>query len=299
VPPVSTLLTAVAFDPAAVALALAAAVLYGVGLRSARRRGEHWPLWRVLCFYTFGIAAYLVFTCAFTGAFGRELRWAFTLKLAMLFFVLPPLAGLGRPLGLARAALNDRGRTRLDAVMASRPLRILGNAFIAPILGLAFFLTFLTPLLNTYRADPLVSGVLSVAVPVLGFLLALPITEAEGFQRTSSFIMLEFVYVFIELLADAVPGIALRLNDTVLDGVTQWSAGAPGWFPSPIRDQQLAGDLLWFIAEVVDLPLIILMFVRFSRSDRREARSFDELSDDEMDALTEAHLRRRGQAADE
>ncbi|WP_138442478.1 cytochrome c oxidase assembly protein [Sinomonas susongensis] len=294
-PPVSTLLTAVTLDPAAVALALAAAVLYGVGLRSAHRRGERWPLWRVLCFYVFGIAAYLVLTCGFTGAYGRELRWAFTLKLALLFFVIPPLAGLGRPLSLARTALGDRGRRRLDAIMASRPMRVLGNAFVAPVLGLAFFGTFLTPLLATYRADPVVSAALSVAIPLLGLVLALPITEAEGFQRTSSFIMLEFVYVFIELLADAVPGIALRLNETVLDGVTQWAAGAPGWFPSPIRDQQLAGDLLWFIAEIVDLPIIILMFVRFSRSDRREARSFDELSDEEMDALTEAHLRQRGE----
>ncbi|MCH6469636.1 cytochrome c oxidase assembly protein [Sinomonas terrae] len=296
-PPVSTLLTTVTLDPAALALAVVAAVLYGIGLRSAHRRGVSWPLWRILCFYIFGIAAYLVLTCGFTGAYGRELRWAFTLKLALVFFVLPPLAGLGRPLSLARAALADRGRERLDAVMGSRSMRILGNAFVAPILGLAFFGTFLTPLLYTYRANGVVSGALSVAVPLLGLLLALPITEAEGFQRTSSFIMLEFVYVFIELLADAVPGIALRLNDTVLDGVTQWSAGAPSWFPSPIRDQQLAGDLLWFIAEIVDLPLIILMFVRFSRSDRREARSFDELSDEEMDALTEAHLRRRGEQA--
>ncbi|WP_415856412.1 cytochrome c oxidase assembly protein [Sinomonas sp. G460-2] len=294
-PPLLTAFTAVALDPAALVLALAAAIGYGLGLRGAARHGERWPIWRALCFYALGIVPYLVLTCGFTGAYGPELRWAFTLKLALTFFVVPLLAGLGRPLGLTRAALGEDGRRRLDAVMASRPMRLLGNAFVAPILGLVLFGTFLTPLLHTYRADPVASGLLSFIVPLLGLVLVLPIVEGEGFHRSSSFILLEFVYVFIELLADAVPGIALRLNDSVLDKVTSWPAGAPSWFPSPLRDQQLAGDILWFIAEIVDLPLIILMFVRFSRNDRHEAKSFDDLSDEEMDALTEAHLRQRGE----
>ncbi|HKU11937.1 cytochrome c oxidase assembly protein [Sinomonas sp.] len=294
-PPLSILLGTFGPDPAALALTLAAAVLYAVGLVASRRRGTRWPVWRALCFYLLGLAPYVVLTCGFTGAYGDQLRWAFTLKTALLFFVVPLLAGLGRPLGLARAALGDDHRQRLDRVMESRAVRILGNAFVAPILGLVFFGTFLTPLLAVYRANPVVSGVLSIAVPLVGLLLALPVVEAEGFQRTSSFILLEFVYVFIELLADAVPGIALRLNAAVLDGVTAWPPGVRDWFPSPLRDQQLAGDILWFIAEIVDLPLIILMFVRFSRSDRHEARGFDELSDEEMDALTRAHLRQRGE----
>ncbi|WP_235778936.1 cytochrome c oxidase assembly protein [Sinomonas notoginsengisoli] len=292
-PPLSTVFTSASLDPAALVLAVAAAALYGVGLARARRRGVRWPVWRVLCFYVLGLAPYLVLACGFTGAYGSSLRWAFTLKIALMFFVVPLLAGLGRPLGLARAALADAGRDRIERVMASRPMKVLGNAFVAPIVGLILFGTFLTPLFASYRADPLPSGALGVAAPLIGLVLALPLTEAESFERSSAFIVLEFVYVFIELLADAVPGIFMRLSATVLDGVTAWAPGSPSWFPSPLRDQQLAGDLLWFIAEAVDIPVIILMFVRFSRSDRREAQSYDELSDEEMDALAEQHLRRR------
>jgi hypothetical protein len=51
--------------------------------------------------------------------------------------------------------------------------------------------------------------------------------------------------------------------------------------------------LLWFICEVVDLPLIILMFIRFSRSDKREAGAFDELTDEQFDELQNQHLRGR------
>ncbi|WP_433874355.1 cytochrome c oxidase assembly protein [Sinomonas atrocyanea] len=293
-PPLAEILSAATLDPAAIAFALAASALYAAGLVRARRRGVAWPLWRVLGFYLLGVLPYVALACGFTGAYGSLLRWAFTLKVALIFFVVPLFLGLGQPVGLARAALAGRAKDRLDRVLASRAMRMLGNAFVAPLVGLVLFGTFLTPLLSVYRGSPLASGILSIVVPLVGLLLALPLTEGDSFERSSAFIVLEFVYVFIELLADAVPGIFLRLSPTVLDGAASWAAGVPPWFPSPLRDQQLAGDLLWFIAEAVDVPVIILMFVRFSRSDRREARSFDELSDEQMDALAQEHLRRRG-----
>jgi cytochrome c oxidase assembly factor CtaG len=67
----------------------------------------------------------------------------------------------------------------------------------------------------------------------------------------------------------------------------------PEWWPSPLRDQQLSGDLLWFIAELADVPVLIILFIRWSRVDKREAKSFDDLTDEEMDALTQEHLRQR------
>jgi cytochrome c oxidase assembly factor CtaG len=72
------------------------------------------------------------------------------------------------------------------------------------------------------------------------------------------------------------------------------SQALPGWWPNPLHDQHLAGDLLWFIAEIADVPILILLFVRWSRLDRRDAKKMDALSDDEMDALTREHLDRRG-----
>jgi hypothetical protein len=136
-------------------------------------------------------------------------------------------------------------------------------------------------------------GLLTIGVPLLGLLLVLPITEA-GTGTTTSYIMLGFVFAFIELLADAIPGILLRLNDFVLDGAGAVPGLHPGWFPNPLRDQQLAGDWLWFICEAADLPIIILLFMRFSRTDKRERQVLDEMSDEEMDALNAAHLRQRG-----
>jgi hypothetical protein len=40
------------------------------------------------------------------------------------------------------------------------------------------------------------------------------------------------------------------------------------------------------------------MFVRFSRSDKHEAKSFDDLSDEEIEALNRAHLGQGGRSLD-
>ncbi|XAZ30222.1 hypothetical protein AAHB34_12925 [Paenarthrobacter ureafaciens] len=44
------------------------------------------------------------------------------------------------------------------------------------------------------------------------------------------------------------------------------------------------------MAEIVDVPLIILMFVRFARSDRNEASSYDSLTEEQLEALNREHL---------
>lgn len=270
---------------------VAAGVLYALGLKAAAAKDHRWPLWRTLAFYLLGLGSLTVLTCGFPGVYSAQLRWAFTLKVSLLLFVVPLLIGLGRPISLARAALPPTGIARLNVVLAHRLVRFVSNSMAAPLLGLALFSTFLTPLFYTLRTDPVAEALLTIGIPLLGLLMALPIIEEADFHRSSAYITLEFVFVFIELLIDAVPGILLRLNGQVLDHVVTTQA-ALGWFPDPLRDQQLAGDILWFICEIVDLPLIILMFMRFSRSDKREARGFDDLTDQELDELNEQHLRR-------
>lgn len=291
-PPLEILISSWQLDWAAAAFVMLAGVLYGWGMRSAARTGHRWPAWRAVAFYVLGLGSFVVLTCGFTGVYGPQQRWAFTLKISLLLFVVPLLIGLGKPLTLARAASTAKGRAALDAVLSSRPIRFVSNSFGAPLLGLALFSTFLTPAFYTLRTDPVAGALLTLAVPLLGLLMALPIIEESDFQRSSAYLTLEFMFVFIELLIDAVPGILLSLNGQVLDNVMsvpnpQW------WFRDALQDQQFAGNLLWFICELLDLPLIILMFIRFSRSDKREAGAFDELTDEQLDELQNQHLRRR------
>lgn len=278
---------------AAVCLLVPAAILYARGLARAHQRGVRWPVWRSLSFYALGLGSFAVLSFGFPGVYSHDLRWVFTLKITGYLFVVPLLVGLGKPLTLARATLGPAGVAKLEAFLGHRLMRLLGNTIIAALLGLTLFTVFLTPLFYPLRTSAVADVLVTVVVPLMGLLMTVPIIEEGAKAAVNALIVVEFIFVFIELVLDAVPGIMMRMVPQIFDGATVGLLNHPGWMPNPLRDQQLAGDLLWFVAEIVDLPLLILMFVRFSRSDQREARSFDRLSDDQLAELTREHLANR------
>ncbi|MCU6482197.1 cytochrome c oxidase assembly protein [Arthrobacter sp. A2-55] len=292
-PPWDVLATSWTLNRTAACLLLPAAVLYARGLAGARRRGLRWPVWRASSFYALGLGSFAVLSFGFPGVYSHDLRWVFTVKVTGYLFVVPLLVGLDRPLTLARATLGTAGLVRLEAFLDSRVMRLLGNTIVAALLGLTLFTLFLTPLFYPLRTSPVVDVVLTMVVPLVGSLMTVPIIKERDREAVNALVVVEFIYVFIELVADAVPGIMMRMVPRVFDGATAGLLGHPGWMPGPLRDQQLAGDLLWFVAEIVDLPLLMLMFVRFAHSDRREARAFDGLSEDQFAELASEHLANR------
>ena len=282
-------LTARAFDPLAFVALLAALGLYTAGLVAARRRGIRWPMRRTLAFAVLGLGSYSLLTFGFLGAYSVELRWAFTTRIALLLLVVPALMSLGKPLVLARATLSEAAVHRLDDFMDSRLIRFTGNAVFEPLFSLVLFLGFLTPVAGVVRGSLPGQWALSVLIPIIGLCTILPIFD-NRIRHTSFFVMVEFVLAFAAFLFDSIPGILLRLSETVLDKVPTPIGTLPGWFPSALRDQQLSGDLLWFLAEILNVPILIILIVRWSRIERREASVFDDLSDEQMAALTREHL---------
>jgi putative membrane protein len=278
----------------ATVVAVILGILYGVGVWRVLRKGETWSVLLVLAFYGLGIGSFIVINFGFLGVYSPELRWAFSTRLALDLFVSPALLALGRPVTLARRALGGNGVGRLDKFMASRPIRVAGNAVVAPLVTVAIFSIFITPVGGILRTSFEGRGLITVIIPVIGLLLVLPLVEYSS-HRTAFFVTVEFLLAFVELVIDAIPGIVVRITGFVLDGLGAVAGHHPVWFPSPLRDQQLSGDLLWFIAEIADIPVLIILFVRWSRVDRKEAKSYDDLTDEEMDALTKDHLRQRRQ----
>ena len=265
-----------------------AAMLYALGMRRAAARGVHWPPARAVLFFTLGLGSYAVIELGFLGTWSTDLRWAFVARIALLLMAVPGLISLGRPLELLRAGLSPAGQRRLDAALDGRVFRVLGNAMFATIFVAAAFCVFLTPLAGVLRTSPAIGEAVGVVALMIGLLLVVPLMALTG-VHTSTFLAVEFLLAFVELVIDSIPGILLRLNDNVVDGVA--AATGAGWWPNALHDQHLAGDLLWFIAEVADVPILILLLVRWGRRDRVEAAGFDALTDEEHDALVQAHLR--------
>jgi cytochrome c oxidase assembly factor CtaG len=276
------------FDPVALAALVAAAGLYLGGIIRAHGRGIRWPVRFTLAFFGLGLGSFAIVEFGFLGAHSHELRWAFTTRIALLLFAVPALISAGRPIGLLRASLGEGGGTRLERALTTRVIKLFGNAIFATIFSALVFCLFLTPVAWVLRGTPALSAALGIVIPLLGLVMVLPIVEnAAG--RTSLFITVEFLLAFVELVIDAVPGIVLRLNDAILDHAPVIT-NAASWWPNPVHDQHLAGDALWFIAEIADVPILVLLFVRWTRSEKREEKKFDDLTDEQLDELTRQHL---------
>jgi putative membrane protein len=274
-------------------VAILLAVVYGAGVVAVWRKGERWSAWWVAAFYLLGIGSFLAVNFGFLGRYSYDLRWAFSTRTALLLFVTPALLALGRPVTLARKTLGQRGVDRIDRFMATRVIKFLGNAVVEPFVTVLIFAVFLTPIAGVLRLSPFGQAGVTILIPAIGLLLVLPLIEYSS-HRTAFFVTVEFLLAFVALIIDAIPGIAIRLSGTVLDGLGAVAGVHPDWYPNPLRDQQLSGDLLWFIAELADVPVLIILFIRWTRVDRKEAKSFDDLTDEQMDALTQEHLRQRG-----
>jgi len=292
VPSIPVFLATWRFDPVAAAAIAIAGALYLAGVIRAGRRGIHWPVRFTLAFFFLGLGSFAVVEFGFLGASSHDLRWAFTTRIALLLFVIPACVSAGRPLGLLRESMGDSGVARLERALHTRAIKLFGNAIFATIFSALVFCLFLTPAAWVLRGTPLLSALLGIVVPLLGLVMVLPIVEnAAG--RTSLFITVEFLLAFVELVIDAVPGIVLRLNDAILDHapvIAAPVAAAASWWPNPVHDQHLAGDLLWFIAEIADVPILVLLFVRWSHSEKREEKKFDDLTDEQLDELMRQHL---------
>jgi cytochrome c oxidase assembly factor CtaG len=290
VPSLSEFLTTFSWDTVGAAFI----VIFGAGylhlVAKLRYRGHKWPVTRTLVFVILGLGVFAWVQFGFFGTYRYELRWAFTTRIALLLFGVPMLLGLGRPLELARAALGTTGKKRLNAFMASWPVRLVSNAIFAPLFALTLFMFFITPTGGAWRESALAQDLSTVLSVVFGMLMLLPI-NSKRHHRSEIFIVAEFIFAFAELMLDAIPGVVLSISNVVLDHAHSVAGAFPAWFPSALNDQHFSGNLLWMIAEAADIPILVMLFIRWGKSDRKTAKAVDDLTDEEFEALANQHLK--------
>jgi putative membrane protein len=291
VPSLSEFFSTWSFDLVSLLVLLATGIAYAVLLGMLKKRGQTWPIWRIAAFFILGLGAYAFVEFGFFGTYRYELRWAFSTRIALLLYAVPLLLSLGRPLELARTARTDASRARFDKFLESWPIRLVSNAIFAPLFALAFFMLFVTPLSATMRTTHGWQNAITVGAFLLGQLMLFPMLQRKE-HRSEIFMVAEFLLAFAELMLDAIPGVVLSISNTVLDGATRVAAHVPAWFPTPLADQHFSGNLLWMIAEGADIPILVLLFIRWGHQDKKAAKSIDDLTDAEFEALTNQHLKR-------
>ena len=270
----SSALTSWTFDPVAVGVLLIAGGWYGRGVVLLRRRGGTWPVGRMVS-YGLGLLTIAAVTLWWVGAYAHTLFWVYTVQIMMLLVVSPALLMFGKPVTLSRSLEQESERRPILARIAdARAMNVLSNpAFGALLLPLVSMLVFFTVVFPASLEHYLVYELLHVVLLLAGLIMSLPLAD-EGVQSSSMSLAAGILFGFLELLADAIPGIAIRLRTSLLAPEHYLSVHRT-WGPSRLHDQQLGGAIVWFLAETIDLPVLALLVYRWIRTDEREAIVID------------------------
>ncbi len=274
-PTLSAAWTVWRFDPLVASILTLAAVTYLYGVAAVRRRGRSWPVSRTVAFLAFGLGGAAVTGLGWPAVYARVLFSVYALRLVLLLMVVPLLVALGRPVELAMTALREGGAARLRRALDSRPARLFTVPVISPLLlAVLPFAVFFTGWYPATLRHPVLGSLTDVLLLVAGLAVLVPLWEAGTIAAHVPY-ALALLFGFMELLADAVPGIVIRLDTHVLAAAELTRT----WGPSLLHDQQLGGDLLWCIGEAIDVPFLALLAIQWYRSDARQAAQVDELLD--------------------
>jgi len=258
------------------AIALVGWYLYGV------RRVGAWPARRTATFLL-GVALFAWTTSGYPQAYAHSLFWMWTAQTLALLLVVPIVIMAGQPVELGRHLGGRDG-------LVNRALRSpLGRLLQSPLLGPAAVLVlsgvlFFGPLPGWAISQAAVGWPLHLALLALGAALALPLVDRGAGDEVSLAVGLALIIGIFELILDAVPGIVLRLQTHIVTSFFAHRVVVYPWSPRPLRDQQFAGGTLWCVAELIDLPFLILVFHRWLRADRAEASRVDAILEAERHA---------------
>jgi putative membrane protein len=272
-PTMSSIVTAWTLQPLAAVVAVLALTWYLL----ARRRTAPWSRQRTT-FFLVGLGLFVWSTNGMPQVYAHALFWMWTTQLLLLLLIVPVLIMAGQPIALDRQV--GGARAPLVRFSESRIGRFFTNPLVGPAAVPALSLVlFFGPLPRWAISHDALYWPLQVLIVIIGALVVLPLVTSED-SSTSMAVGLALVIGIFELILDAIPGIVLRLSTHPV--TSYFDVRTPtSWAPTPLRDQQIAGSILWAVAELIDVPFLILIYRQWVRADARDAARIDVVLDAE------------------
>lgn len=274
--------------------ALVLAVLYAIGVRRLRARGDAWPVGRTIAWLT-GCAVLLIATSSGIGRYAPAMFSVHMGSHMLLSMLVPVLLVLGGPVTLALRALKPAGRSGVPgprewllAAVNSPVSKFLTQPVIAAVLFVAgFYGLYFGGIFDAAVASHTAHILMNVHFLLSGYLFYWVVIGVDPSPHPME-PLAKLGTLWATLPFHAFFGIALMNMETVMGGWYYSQLNLP-WVPDLLADQRVGGGLAWGTGE---MPLIIVMLallVQWSRSDRRVARRMDRVADKDDDAALAAH----------
>ncbi|WP_286175877.1 cytochrome c oxidase assembly protein [Arthrobacter sp. NEB 688] len=286
-----------------VGIAVLAVGLYVAGYVRLRRRGDAWPVLRVVA-WTLGWALFVWATCGAPGIWGRVLFSAHMVMHMVVAMIVPLLLVPAAPVTMALRTLSARRdktwgpRELLLQVVHSRAMRVLANPVVAAAVFFfslaAFYYTGLFELALTTHTGHLL---MMAHFLLTGYLFVWVMIGIDpGVPRWSPLMLL--VILFATVSFHAFFGVALTGSSSVLAPDFFTAINLP-WGPDALADQHTAGEIAWGIGEAPTLTLAVIVAVQWFRSETRETARLDRQADRDGDADLTAYNARLARLREE
>ena len=267
------LLTAWTFEPVPVLAVLLAGGVYLYGVHRLRKRGDSWSRGRTAAF-CIGLGSAVVATQSALGTYDTVLLSVHMAQHMILSMLTPLACALGAPVTLALRTLPQRPRRWLLAVLHSRVARVL----CFPLVGFVFFVLspwalYFSGWYDATLHNDVLHDLLHLHFVAVGSLFFWPLL---GLDPVPGRIIYPFrmLLTFLTLPFHAFLGITIMSAQRLIAEDWYTSFGR-NWPPSPMRDQYIAGGLLWGSGDLIGVVFFAVLFVQWFQESQREARRED------------------------
>ena len=279
-------------DPLWVVVAVGLAIAYIAGFVRLRRRGDAWPVGR-LVLWLIGMALLVYVTSGGPMVYGRVLFSAHMIQHMLIVMIVPLPMVLGAPITLLMRAVparTDGSRGARDWILGAvhHPyLRFWAHPVVAAVnfsgsLVVFYYSGLMWWALSTHIGHELMILHFTAA----GYMFAQAMIGIDpGVSRFRY--PLRLLLLLITMAFHAFFGLSIMASTTLIEGDWYGNIGH-GWIPA-IDDQVRGGEIAWGIGELPTLTLAIIAAVQWSRSSDREAKRRDRAEDRTGDAELKAY----------
>ncbi|GAA0917298.1 MULTISPECIES: cytochrome c oxidase assembly protein [Streptomyces violaceusniger group] len=260
--------------------------LYGWGVARLRRRGDAWPVGRVVSF-VLGVLTIAVAMCTKLNDYGMVMFSVHMVQHMIISMVSPILLLLGAPVTLTLRALPaaERGRKGprelLVALLHSRYMRIITHpAFTIPLFIASLYALYFTPLFDFLMESKAGHIAMMVHFLAVGLVFFWPIMGVDPGPHRPGYVM-RMLELFSGMPFHAFFGIALMMASEPMVGAYKHPPASLGI--DALSDQTWAGGIAWAFSEIPSVIVLVALVYQWYKSEQRQARRIDRTADRDGD----------------
>jgi putative copper resistance protein D len=273
-------------------LSVVALLVYLAATVRLRRTGVAWPWWRTLA-WTAGTASLFAVTGTWLNGYSMVLFSVHMTQHMVLSLITPLLLLLAAPVTLALRTLpRGRGvsgvpRALLLDALHSRFARFVSNPlFTVPLFIASLYGVYFTPLFDALMRSPLGHQFMLAHFVVTGLLFFGPIVAQDPWPRSLSH-PARMLELFLPVPFHAFFGVSIMMAASLV--VTTFANPPAGWDVDTLKDQGVAGGIVWAFGELPTVLVLAVVFFSWASSEDRRGRAIDRAADRTGDAELAAY----------